>query len=169
MSETAAVYSVPGANSKPVAKRRGRPPMLFDQDVADEICRRAAESEPLTKICEDDAMPGWNTVYKWLNAFPSFAQAYARAREDSAESGYAEIMEIECDLREGRIEANTARVLVDSIKWRLGKLKPKVYGDVQRIDMTVSPGDMPDSELDRELVEAATAAGFVQALPKPEV
>jgi hypothetical protein len=109
--------------------RIGRPPIEYDDDIAREICRRAAHGEPLTLICKDDALPSYDVVYKWLREVPLFADAYARARDDSAEAGYYEIVEIERDLRAGLIDPNAARALIDSIKWRLGRIKPKVYGD----------------------------------------
>ncbi len=38
------------------------------------------------------------------------------------------------------IDPNTGRVLIDSIKWRASKLKPKVYGDRLEMDVNANIG-----------------------------
>ena len=110
----------------------------------------------------------FTTVYRWLDnkcdgkqavEREIFRQSYARARLDQAHSAYFEIQEIERKMQLPRkikdpdqdpqtagmianpdyIEPNTGRVLVDSIKWRAGRMMPKTYGD--KIDVGVS-GDV---------------------------
>ena len=49
--------------------------------VADEICHRIAEGEPLRQICREDGMPAWRTVYDWIVAEPDFAARIAHARD----------------------------------------------------------------------------------------
>ena len=153
--------------------------MLFDEDVALQICNRVAAGEPLTKVCEDKGLPSYLTVCKWFREVPDFEREYARARADSAEAGYFEIMEVEKDLAAGKTDPNTARVLIDSIKWRIGRMKPKVYGD--RLTLA---GD-EDAPLHHQLTaqvatlsveRRALIASLIsssaeqpeQALPKPE-
>ena len=55
--------------------------MAFSQEIADKVCERIAQGEPLRQICRDDEMPAWRTVYDWLDAEPEFAARIARARE----------------------------------------------------------------------------------------
>lgn len=44
------------------------------------------------------------------------------------------------------VEVNQARLKVDAIKWRLGKLAPKKYSD--KVDLTNSDGSMsPDRNI----------------------
>lgn len=59
--------------------KRGRV-STFKEDVAEEICARIAEGEPLRQICREDGMPAWRTVYDWINANEDFAARIARAR-----------------------------------------------------------------------------------------
>lgn len=66
-------------------------PSTFTQKIADEICERLSNGEPLAKICRDDHMPSDWTVRQWADAGKpfveddgseiSFAIAYARARD----------------------------------------------------------------------------------------
>lgn len=159
--------------------------MPFDADVAWEVCERSARGEPLTKICKDERIPSYETIYKWLREEPEFAEDYARAREDSAESGYFEIMDIERDLIDGKIDAGTARVAIDSIKWRIGKMKPKVYGDRltlagdedaplhHQVTAQVAALSVERRALIERIIGSSSSAcelddSAVQSLPKPE-
>jgi len=55
--------------------------MAFDQAIADAICDRLAEGEPLREICRSEGMPAWRTVYDWKDANPAFSARFAHARE----------------------------------------------------------------------------------------
>lgn len=127
-------------------------PSEFKQEVADAINERIADGESLRAICQNEAMPAKSTVFKWLSQNQGFADQYARAREEQAETLAAEIVEIadeECTMvrsakhpsvngedDDGDLEVvfdATAvarnRLRVDARKWVAAKLKPKVYGD----------------------------------------
>lgn len=117
--------------------------MAYSQEVADAICARLAEGESLRSICRDAGMPSPSTVLRWLQDEDkkAFAEHYARSRE----MGYLlladEILEISDDSagdvqidESGNERTNAERVArsrlrVDSRKWLLSKMLPKVYGD----------------------------------------
>lgn len=62
--------------------KRGRP-SKFTPEIADEICERLANGEPLAKICRDEHMPDRTTVRDdWAKSDPVFSQRLAGARED---------------------------------------------------------------------------------------
>lgn len=64
-------------------KAPGKPgrPSSYEQEVADAICERIANGEPLREICREDEMPAWRTVYNWQEANPEFKARIAQARE----------------------------------------------------------------------------------------
>lgn len=66
-------------------KKNGRP-SKFDEALADEICRRLSDGEPLRQICRDDHMPHWTTVYDWIDARPELSLRIARSRERGEEA-----------------------------------------------------------------------------------
>lgn len=115
----------------------------YTQEVADAICERLAEGESLRAICKDEAMPGASTVLGWLkdDALTPFAEQYARARETGYQLLADEILEISDDSQgdvvvdgQGNERTDAERVArsklrVDSRKWLLSKMLPKVYGD----------------------------------------
>lgn len=125
-------------------------PSIFSDDVAADICARLAEGQALSAICKDDAMPGLRTVYRWLAENDAFRQLYARAREDQADTLAAEIVEIADDsggdavieMRDGKPYAvfdgenvQRSKLRVEARKWAASKLKPKVYGDRQTVEV----------------------------------
>lgn len=121
-------------------------PSEYSQEVAAVICGRIADGEPLTKICKDDGMPVTSTVYKWMMQNEEFASAYARAREEQADTLADEIVAISDDSRNdtqvdedgNRIvdhdHIQRAKLRVDARKWVAAKLKPKKWGDRVAVD-----------------------------------
>jgi len=101
-------------------------PSTYSEELATSICERIAEGESLVTICKDANYPCFRTVFNWINSKPEFLQLYARARESQLEKMAQEINEIADNTTE---DANSRRVRVDTRKWLLSKLIPKVYGD----------------------------------------
>ncbi len=116
-------------------------PSEYKPDTADRICAELAIGRPLSKICKDHDMPDLSTVYRWLRTYPQFAEAYARAREDQADTFADEIVEIADDNSgDAEIDENgkrrldqefvaRSRLRVDARKWVAAKLKPRKYSD----------------------------------------
>jgi hypothetical protein len=111
-------------------------PSSYNDEVADEILARIAAGESLIDITADDRMPCETTVYRWLLRPENerFCKEYARARNMQADHYFEEISDIRKKLRAGDIDANTARVEIDAIKWQMGKLRPSKYSDKIQID-----------------------------------
>lgn len=108
----------------------GRPPMEFTEEIADAILHGIAEGNSLVSILkEDDELPSYTTVMKWLRQYPEFAANYARAREDQADHDADKIGDIAERVVKGKLDPNAARVAIDAYKWAAGKRKPKVYGE----------------------------------------
>jgi hypothetical protein len=89
------------------------------------------------------------------------AENYARAREIRADARFEAIDEIVEAVRAGTLDANSARVMIDTIKWQCGKERPKRYSDKIDIKAEVvvkSPRDMSVAEL-REWASELESAG----------
>jgi hypothetical protein len=112
-------------------------PSTFTQETADAICTRLAEGETLRQICRDEAMPGLTTVFRWLEAYESFREQYARAREQQADT-FAEKMHDEA-LNEAR-DVQRSKLIVDVLKWHAGKTAPKKYGERSTLDLANKDG-----------------------------
>lgn len=130
-------------DAAPKAKM-GRP-SIYSEDLADEICNRLSSGESLRSICSEDKMPSQTQVYVWLNAKKDFADKYARAREEQADTHADEIIAIADESPETNPirdkDGNIIDIKIDSgyvayqkqrieaRKWTAAKLRPKKYGD----------------------------------------
>lgn len=159
--------------------RTGRP-STYTKEIADRVCNELSEGASLVAICSVADMPHPSTIYDWLKANPDFADRYTSAREAQAEFMAAEIIEISDDGSrdykpgpEGQYvpdqdHIQRSKLRVESRKWIAAKLKPKVYGDRQQIDLTGSLviSEMSEEDLMAELTELV-ATGVIKALPAP--
>jgi hypothetical protein len=119
-------------------KRPGRS-STFTQALADEICARLSDGEPLRQICRDPHMPAWRTVYLWREAHPAFDAAIARARIPGFDAIAEETLEIidtfpmMADSESGsRIDSAHVAWLKNRVEQRmklLAKWDPKRFGD----------------------------------------
>ena len=127
----------------PANKPKPTPRRVFDQRIADMICIGLSEGMSLRQILKADTtgvLPAQSTIYDWLLRQPLFAEQYARAREEQADTNADEILEI-ADERPPEFKDDKGRVYldqtyiqwqknrIDARKWTAMKLKPKKYGD----------------------------------------
>ena len=132
--------------------KQGRP-TTYTPEIGREICERMADGESLRAICRDAHMPGESTVRGWVldgkeaeDERHGFSAQYARAEQLRAMRWADEIVDIADDgrndftQREGdggevsnHEHINRSRLRVDSRKWLLSKVLPKVYGDKMKV------------------------------------
>lgn len=101
------------------------------------ILKRLAGGETLTAITADPAMPHHSTVYAYMDADASRSAEYARARDVQAERMFDEIDEIIDAAPLSHEGIAKARLKVDAVKWKLGKMAPKRFGDRVAVDLRV--------------------------------
>jgi len=119
--------------TKKKAKKMGRP-LSYTEAIGNKICDMLAEGKSLTSILKERGMPTYQTAMRWVSRLPHFQHQYARARE----VGYMILAEglIDCcsdDTRDSKHKA----IEVDTRKWILSKMLPKIYGSKQTVDMQV--------------------------------
>ena len=142
--------------------------MAYNQETADRICERLAAGESLRAICQSPDLPAESTIRLWaLNDTNGFAAQYARAREIQAHVLAEEIIDISDTKQEGvettvKADGTTEtkhgdmlghrKLRVDSRKWYLSKVLPKVYGDKTETTLKGSLGvTMQVTETDEKL------------------
>jgi hypothetical protein len=129
-------------------------PSVYTPEVADEILQRLAAGESLRGICEGDAMPAASTVATWvIDDREGFAERYARARRVQALHWAEEIVAIADDgTNDVTVDADgnertdhdaiqRSRLRVDTRKWLLSKVLPKVYGEKVAVAHTDPDGN----------------------------
>lgn len=104
-----------------------------------ELCSRfldlVASGMSARKACQREDMPSYVTVWNWLKTDDNFRNKYQVAIELRAQGLDDQIDDTINEMRNGEIDAQQARVIVDTYKWRAAKLYPRLYGDNQKIDV----------------------------------
>jgi len=132
--------------------RNGRPEDTYSVPVAAEICRRIADGETLTDVCRAIGIAR-QTVYTWvLDNHEGFADVYARARHLMALGWADDLDEIARDRRgDYMVDADgktvpdmehimRSRLRIDTRKWMLSKMLPKVFGEKVITEITGRDG-----------------------------
>lgn len=133
-------------------KKTGRP-TKYTKELGDEICEAIASSElGLLHLC--NANPHWpdrSNIFLWRRKFPEFRDKYTQAKEDQTEVSVEYMQEVMnephkwIDQETGltRIDVPMLRLKIDTMKWQVGKLKPKKFGEAK--DQV-----LPNTELDED-------------------
>lgn len=130
----------------------GRPPTAYTEERAARICDLLAEGVSLTDVCKEVGVPR-SLVHRWVvDDHEGFAARYARARHIMALGWADELMHIADDRsrdykvnEEGKMVPDydviqRSRLRVDTRKWILAKMLPKVYGDKVIAEVTGKDG-----------------------------
>lgn len=120
---------------------KGGRPTKYNKKLAEEICDRMSNGQSLLEITKDKKMPARASVYKWLGENEWFSDKYAAARDLRGDHMFDEI---ERWAKDETIDVQRAKLMVDTRKWYLSKMKPKNYGD--KVDIT-SGGEKIESPI----------------------
>lgn len=128
-------------------------PKVYDQELGRRICLMF-ETDPrmsLVRINTDPTLPLVSTFYEWLESHPDLNRDYIRAREVHSDLQAEELATITREPLRGEVRVtktgvdaegqafsseevrvidnvDRARLIVDTDKWILSKLRPKKYG-----------------------------------------
>lgn len=153
--------------------KKGRP-TKHSKELANQICDHIASGLSLRRIAELPGMPNKSTIIKWaIEDVNGFSDQYANARRIQAESLADEIFDIADDGTNDWVEKQDdnggtgdsilnhehmqrSRLRVDTRKWYLSKVLPKVYGDKQQVEHSGGV-TVDDSVSDEERAERIAA------------
>lgn len=137
---------------RPKRRRQAPASVSYSREVADRICRELGDGKALVTICQEIGVAKQD-VYEWvIDNHDGFADRYARARHVMALGWADELMHIADDRsRDFRVDEDgkmvpdydtisRSRIRIDTRKWILGKLLPKVYGDKIVTELTGKDG-----------------------------
>lgn len=110
--------------------------MKHDQAKCKDIfVQLVSDGESARKVCKREGMPSFVTMSKWLKDDADFRDQYRLAMELRAQKIDDDIDDAIIDMRNGDLDAQQARVLIDTYKWRAAKLYPRFYGEKQNIEV----------------------------------
>lgn len=171
-----------------MAKGKGGRPTKYDEDLAHEIVHRLVGPpfRSLRSVCEDPDMPAVSTVLRWAieddNTKPwhGFSEHYAQARRMQALIWAEETIEIadneskdwhvdeDGNLHIDREMVARSRLRVDTRKWVLSKVLPKVYGDKVSMEHTGPDGGPVHVAVTRKVVGSKNrVAAYTNGNGKP--
>ena len=139
--------------------------------MADDLCFRLMTGDgTLHTLCHEPGMPSKTTVYRWLATHADFRDKYARAKEASADEAADQVIAVANQVRDGDLEPDAGRVVIDALKWAAGKRKPKVYGDrIQSdVNVTVTLRDLVRESMGNGTVIDVTPKGLLTDDSAPE-
>lgn len=149
---------------------------MYTPELATHVCERLSAGESLRAVCRDESMPSTTTVMKWAAEIPEFAEQYAKARTLLLQHHAEDLVDIADDGTNDWMERadkdgncigwqvngehiNRSRLRVDTRKWVLSKLLPKVYGERSAVEMTGKDG-APLNPADPTILELGRRVAF---------
>ena len=118
--------------------------------MAKRICTLIAQGYVVPEIAEMPDMPAKGTIYGWLIDHPEFLAQYDVAKEKQMEVFGDSIIAIAKNCPADVDAVAKAKLLIHTIQWTMGKIKPKKYGD-----KTVIAGDKDAPLTLTALIEAS--------------
>lgn len=110
-------------------KNKGGRPTDYTPEYGDQICLEIAKGSNFNRLSKMDEYPSLETLFRWLRTIPEFNDNYELAIKERAHYRFDKVDDVVDELREGKIDAQIARLQIDTIKWQTGKENQKRYGD----------------------------------------
>tara|TARA_R110000782_G_scaffold143274_1_gene235991 strand:- start:112 stop:522 length:411 start_codon:yes stop_codon:yes gene_type:complete len=120
----------------------GGRPTDYTEEIAEMVCTWLSGGKSLRAFCRQEDTPDVTTVCRWIVKHDGFRQQYAQAREAAGYAhgdGVIEIVEL---LRDGGLEPQVAKAMMDGLKWAAERMAPKAHSQRQEVDHTTNGKDM---------------------------
>lgn len=108
-------------------------PSEYDYELCKEICDQVADGENIISILKESTYPSWSTFRRWKNENEELRTLYVNSQQDKGIALENEIDDVMQDLKEGKIDPAGANVLIQTLKWKMAKFYPKVFGDKMQV------------------------------------
>jgi hypothetical protein len=125
----------------------------YTPEMASTICAELASGETLLAISKKKGRPSRDAVWRWLKKYSEFRELYDRAIDMQRTVWADQIIDLSDDSSGdyilapdgktkivNRANIDRCRVMIDTRKWFLARLMPKVYGDRIAAEVSTPPG-----------------------------
>lgn len=117
-------------------------PSEYNYDMCLEICAEVANGKTIKSVlASKEEYPSFQTWCNWKRANNELFDLYTRSIQDKADSVEEEMEAIYQDIKHGKIDPATGRLLMDTLRWKASKYYPKMFGD--KVDHTTNGKDLP--------------------------
>jgi hypothetical protein len=110
--------------------KTGRP-SLRTPELEAEILDRLADDEGLYQVAESPNMPERHTIMRWAREDDDFRSRYVRAMEAGSDAQIDDCGKI----ARTEPDVNRAKLIIDTAKWRAGRIAPQRWGDRTALQM----------------------------------
>ena len=127
-------------------------PTDYTPEIAESVCSWLAGGKSLRAYCRQDGTPDVTTICRWIVRHDEFRQQHTQAREAAGYAhgdGVIEVVEL---LRDGSVDPQTAKAMMDGLKWAAERMAPKSHSSRQDLNHTSSDGSFAPTRI--ELVAA---------------
>ena len=102
----------------------------YNYELCINICEEVADGKNIMRILEhNDEYPSWSTFRRWKRDNEELRTLYINAQQDKAEALEKEMDDYRDMLVSKEIDASTYNTLVQTLKWKMAKFYPKMFGD----------------------------------------
>jgi hypothetical protein len=109
----------------------------YDFELCIEICNELANGQNIKRILDSNTnYPDWTTFRRWKQNNEELRTLYINSQQDKAIALENELDDLRDLLSAKEIDPPTYNVLAQTIKWKMAKFYPKVFGD--KIDHTTA-------------------------------
>ena len=114
-------------------------PSEYNFKLCEEICDEIANGKNIIKVLESKKeFPSWPTFRRWKNENEELRTLYVNSQQDKGIALENEIDDTMKLVKEGTIDASTANVLIQTLKWKMAKFYPKMFGDKIEVDQNTN-------------------------------
>lgn len=128
--------------------------------VEERIIEGLCNGVPLRKLCREDGMPSWRSVYDWIAADPDFASRVAHARDMGHEAIAEDIFDIADTTKAIGEHVQLSKMRIETRLKLLACWNPKRYGSKQTVDVGNKDGEALKVETNAAEVAAQVAAAL---------
>ena len=109
----------------------------YNYDLCVDICNELANGQNIKRILDsNDKYPDWTTFRRWKQNNEELRTLYINSQQDKAIALENELDDLRDMLTAKEIDASTYNVLAQTLKWKMAKFYPKVFGD--KTDITTN-------------------------------
>lgn len=102
----------------------------YNFDLCIEICELVANGQNIISALQsEERYPSWPTFRRWKRENEELRTLYINSVQDKAEALESEMDDYRSMLLAKEIDASTYNTLVQTLKWKMAKFYPKMFGD----------------------------------------